>query len=207
MVIAETPVQARQFLPGGGAERRIQVRQRLVEQEDLGVADDGAPHGDALALPAGQRVGPPLQVGAEAEDAGGFLHAAVDLHLRQAAPAQAEGHVVEDRHVRIERVGLEHHRDVAVARRHLVHPPPADREFAVGDALEPGDHAQRRGLAAARGPEQDEELAIGDIERDIGHRRRMRAVVALAQAAQRDGGHYFTAPAVMPWISFSLKKA
>ena len=36
------------------------------------------------------------------------------------AQAQAEGDVVVDGHVRIERVVLEHHRDVAIARRHVV---------------------------------------------------------------------------------------
>ena len=30
--------------------------------------------------------------------------------------------------------------------------------------LEAGEHAQQRGLAAARGPEQGEELAFGDVE-------------------------------------------
>jgi len=31
--------------------------------------------------------------------------------------------------------------------------------------------------------------------------------VSFRQPAQRDGGHYLTAPAVMPWISFSEKNA
>ena len=30
-----------------------------------------------------------------------------------------------------------------------------------------GDHAQQRGLAAAGGPEQREELAVFDLERDV----------------------------------------
>jgi hypothetical protein len=37
------------------AQLGVEVRQRLVEQEDLGLADDGAAHGDALALAAGKR--------------------------------------------------------------------------------------------------------------------------------------------------------
>ena len=45
-------------------------------------------------------------------------HAALDLVARHRAPAQAEGKVVLHAHVRIERVGLEHHRDVAVLGRH-----------------------------------------------------------------------------------------
>ena len=53
---------------------------------------------------------------AELENARGFLHAGVDLGLRHAAVAQAIGHVVVDAHMRIERVVLEHHGDVAVGR-------------------------------------------------------------------------------------------
>ena len=37
-----------------GAQQRVEVRQRLVEQERLGLAHDRAPHRDALALPAGE---------------------------------------------------------------------------------------------------------------------------------------------------------
>jgi hypothetical protein len=54
--------------------------------------------------------------------------------------------------VRIERVVLEHHRDVAVARRHLVHHALADAQLAVADVLEPGDHAQRVDLPQPDGP-------------------------------------------------------
>ena len=35
-----------------------------------------------------------------------------------------------------------------------------------GDLLEPGDHAQQRRLSAARGPDEDDELAVGDIDVD-----------------------------------------
>ena len=62
---------------------------------------------------------------------------------------QPERHVVEHAHVRIQRVVLEHHGDVAVARRHVVHHVAADPDLALGNLLEPRDHAQRRGLAAA----------------------------------------------------------
>jgi hypothetical protein len=38
---------------------------------------------------------------------------------------------------------------------------PADHDFAAGDVLEPRDHAQRRGLAAARRADQHHELLVG----------------------------------------------
>ena len=50
------------------------------------------------------------------EDACRFVDARLDLGLRRAAVAQAVGHVVVDAHVRVERVVLEHHGDVALGR-------------------------------------------------------------------------------------------
>ena len=46
--------------------------------------------------------------------------------------------------------------------------PMSDATF--GGEFEAGDHAQRRGLAAARGAEQGDQLAGGDVEADIAHR-------------------------------------
>ena len=68
--------------------------------------------------------------------------------------------------MRVERVVLEHHGDVAVAGLELVDHPAADRDLAGGDRLEAGDHAQQRGLAAAGGADEDDELAVGDVEVD-----------------------------------------
>jgi hypothetical protein len=69
--------------------------------------------------------------------------------------------------VRIERVVLEDHRDVALLRRQLVHDAVADEELAVGDLLEAGDHTQRRRLATAGRPDEDEELAVCNVERQL----------------------------------------
>jgi multiple sugar transport system ATP-binding protein len=79
--------------------------------------------------------------------------------------------------------------------------------LAVGDRFEARDHAQRRGLAASRRPEKDHELAVRDVEVHGIDGKRIRGREALRQASQRHLGHYFTAPAVMPWISFSEKNA
>ena len=69
--------------------------------------------------------------------------------------------------MRVERVALEDHRDVAVTRRHVVDDPLADPERALGDLLEPGDHPQRRRLAAAGRADEDHELAVADLEIDV----------------------------------------
>jgi len=55
-------------------------------------------------------------------------------------------------HVRVQRIVLEHHRHVPFLRRLVVDLLAADPQDAAGDVLQPGDHPQRRGLAAARRP-------------------------------------------------------
>ena len=61
------------------------------------------------------------------------------------------------------------------------------------------------------GPSSTMNSPCRDLERDGVGRRRMAAVVDLGEPVERDDGHqripHFTAPAVMPWISFSEKNA
>ena len=67
------------------------------------------------------------------------------------------------RHMREERVILEHHVDVPLVGRHRRHVLAVQQHRPLeGRVLEPGDHPQRRRLAAARGAEQGEELALAD---------------------------------------------
>ncbi|EFL00826.1 predicted protein [Streptomyces sp. SPB78] len=69
-------------------------------------------------------------------------------------------------HVRVQRVVLEHHRDVPVLGGQVRHVAVADADGAAVDVLQTGEHAQRGGLATAGGADEDEELAVldGDVE-------------------------------------------
>ena len=77
---------------------------------------------------------------------------------------QAERHVVVDTHVRVERVALEHHGDVAILGRHIVDHAVADADFALGNLLQAGDHAQAGGLAAAGRADEDDEFLVLDLD-------------------------------------------
>ena len=52
------------------AQLGVEVGQRLVEQEHLRIAHDGAAHGDALALAAGELARIAVEQRLEAEDLG-----------------------------------------------------------------------------------------------------------------------------------------
>ena len=68
--------------------------------------------------------------------------------------------------MRIERVVLEHHRYTALGWSHPLHGLAANRDCPRGDRFETADHAQQSGLAAARGADKDNELAMLDGEID-----------------------------------------
>ena len=163
----EAVVQALELDAHLHPELGVQVGQRLVEQEHLGMADDGASDRDALALAARELARLALEQLLDAEDLGRLVDAFGDLGLGELAHLEPERHVVVHGHVRVQRVVLEHHRDVAVLRGQIVDHPLADRDLPGGDLLQAGDHAERGRLAASRRPDEDDELLVADVQVDV----------------------------------------
>ena len=170
------------------AQFRVEVGQRLVHEERGRVADDRPAHRDPLPLAAGQVGRLAVQVLGQVKDAGGLADLLVDDGLRGLRQLQREAHVLADRHVRVERVALEHHGDVAVLRRLVVHHLPGDAQFAFRDVLKSRDHVEGRRLAAPGRADQDDELTITDFQADVVHRERP-VRIALADVVQDDVGH------------------
>src|SRR6185437_991200 len=81
--------------------------------------------------------------------------------------AQRELDVLSHRHVTEQGVVLEHQADPAVARRHVGHVTPVQCDTAVVDSRQAGNGAQQSALAASAGPEENEELTVADVERNI----------------------------------------
>src|SRR5690606_36456658 len=94
----------------------------------------------------------------------------LDLGARQAPHLQAEGDVLRHRHVREERIVLEHHAEVALLRRQHIDALPVDPDRPVGEREQAREAVERRGLAAARRPEQGDELARPDRQVEVGQR-------------------------------------
>ena len=88
-----------------------------------------------------------------------------DLGLRHAVLLETEGDVALDRQVRKQRIALEHHVDRPPVRRHAGDILAVQQDAAFARLLETREHPQQRGLAAARGPEQREEFAFEDVQR------------------------------------------
>ena len=132
-------------------------------------------------LAAGQGARQPVGVPLETDqleqflDPGALAVAAGAAQPQRVADVAGDGEVVEELAV------LEDHGEPAPVRRG------AREVLAVpGDAapglLEAGDAAQQRGLAAARGPEDGQHGAVGDVEVDVADGR--HAVVRHREVAQ-----------------------
>ena len=92
----EPLVHARELGAHRRAELRVEVGERLVEQEHLRLAHERAAHRDPLALAARQLRGAPGHELPEAEHGGHLGDAALDLLARRLALTQPEGEVLGD---------------------------------------------------------------------------------------------------------------
>ena len=91
---AELALQRKQFGAHVHPQLGIEIRQRLVEQQHLGLDRDGARERDALLLAAGELVRPARAEFGEAHQVERGGDVARDLVARQLALLQPEGDVV-----------------------------------------------------------------------------------------------------------------
>ena len=164
---AELAVQPLQLGAHLGAQVRVEVRKRLVEEVELRLADQRTAECDALALPAGEIARLAPEQGRETQHLRRLRDPLVDLGARQPRDLEREGEVFAHVLVRVERVALENHGEVALRGGKAVDLPPADADGAAGRLVESGDEIERGGLAAPRGSDEREELAVGDLERQV----------------------------------------
>ena len=169
------------------AQLGVEVGERFVHEEDRRLAHDGAPEGDALALATRELLRLAVEELLELDGLSRLVDPALDLGLGDLAQLQAEREVLADRHVRVERVALEDHRDVAVLGRDVVDDAVADPQRAVADLLEARDHPQAGGLPAARWSDEDHELAVTDLEVEVLHG--VEIAVDLVDVFERHGRH------------------
>ena len=76
---ADLVLQSPDLRPRLRAQLRVEVRERLVHEEDLRLAHERAAERDALALPAGERARLAVEERLDPEQLGRLLDAAADL--------------------------------------------------------------------------------------------------------------------------------
>ena len=188
---AELVVQAADLEAHLLAQVRVEIGERLVEQQHRGLHHDGAGQGHPLLLAAATALRIAAAEVAHLHHVEDALYLDADLVLRHPPHLEAEGHVLGHRHVRPDRVALEDHRHVALlgrqrgARRGDA--PAVHLDGALTRLEEARDHPEGGRLAAAGGAEQRDELAGLQGEReavDRGH-----ATEAAAHLGEDEAAH------------------
>src|SRR5579883_345431 len=159
---------------------RIERRERLVEEHDVGLGDERAREGDALAHAARKLARPAPEKLAEAVAGKQRRRAGARLVHVEALDLGAEQGVVEDRSPLEQVILLQHVADLAArpGDRRAV-----DQHLAAGRAQDAGDEREEGALAAAALADDGDELARRHPERDV--LERLGLAVA-AEIAQRD---------------------
>ena len=139
---------------------------RFVEKKSLWLSDDRTTDGDALPLPAGQLFGQPFKKLLQSQDLGDGVNLLVDLGLADPGRLQGEADILGHIHVRIQSVGLEHHGKPPLGRQSVGDILVIDQQRSVRSVLETCEDSQKRGLAASRRADEDNELTLRDVEID-----------------------------------------
>ncbi len=184
---AEALLQFADFHPHLCAQLGIEVGQGLVQQKHVGPHRQRPGQGHTLLLSARECARQPVPQSAQPHHLQRFAHTLRDLRFGQLAHLESESDILRCRHVRKQRVGLEHKSGVAPPGRNPRHVLLADPDPPFRGRDEPRKHPQRRGLAAARRAKQHDELTLRDIESHAAHGSGV--AVALGEILEPHAGH------------------
>ena len=163
----EFVVQLRNFRSHLNTQFCVEVGKRFVQKEDLGFADNGTSQRDTLTLTAGKRFRLTGKQPFYAQYCGGFANAGIYFLRIDFAQFKTERHVVVNRHMRIKRVVLEHHRYISVFGVHIIYEFAVDIKFARGDFFQTRYHTQRRRFSAARRSDEHDKFFVIDFQIEI----------------------------------------
>ncbi len=113
-------------------------------------------------MPARQLAGFAVQIGGQVQRFRRSIDAAVLFVHGDARHAHRKGDVLAHGHMRIQRVGLEHHCQTAFGGGHMGGVLLVDADLPARGIFEPCNQAQQGGFAAARGADEDGEFAVFD---------------------------------------------
>ncbi len=129
----------------------------------------------------------PLEEDIEAKPLGGIADAVHDQVLCRLSQRETEAHVLGHIHVRIERIGLKHHGDIAILWRHVIDDTVADPDLAGRNLLKPRYHPQKRGLATAGRADEDHEFSVGN--RKVDSREHIHGAIVFLDIGDGNGSH------------------
>ena len=164
---AESLLNVFQFKLHFFAKLGVQGRQWFIQQQHFGLVDQSAGQCDALLLTAGKLFGFAAGEIGQLHHIQRFLDALGGFAFANALHLQAKRHVFGDRHMRKQRVALEHGVNIALMRRRVAHWRTVNHDLAAGWHFKARDHPQQSGFATTRWPQQGKKFAVRDFQRNI----------------------------------------
>ena len=149
------------------AQLEVQRTQRLIQQQHARVVDQRPCYGDALLLPARQRIRLALFVTIHLHQMQHLCHSLLDFRLGDLSDRRPIGHVVKDSHVREQRIVLEDGIDIALVRFLVLDALPLYGDRAGAGVLEARDHAKRCRFSTPRGTKQRQEFTLQNLQIQI----------------------------------------
>ena len=170
---------------------RVDVPRRLVRQQDHGPVHERPGHRDPLLLATGQFIGHPVVLAFQPDQVHHLGDDLADEPPGLADHLEGEGDVLVDVLVGQQPEVLEHAPDPAAQVRNLPVGEAGeilagDVNLAVGRPLLLEDQPQERQLARARGPDQEDELTLLDVDRDVLQGRAALVRVRLSDVIEVD---------------------
>ena len=201
-------LDAANLLPGLQPQPRVQIGQRLVQQQHPRQLHQRPGDGHALLLAAGKLARAALHQRADLHQRRGLVGPAEHFFFRGTRATlevlQRKEDILAHGQVRIEGVVLKDHAHAAMLGGQAGHVVIAEENPARGGRFQSADQVQRGGLAAARRPQQPDELAVGDFIAEIVHGHDLAAGTParrgkrLGQVLQHNF-HRRTIPSVSLW--------
>src|SRR5438128_7425377 len=100
------------------AQQCIEIAQWFVQQKSMWLANERSSNGHTLALPSTQLARLLSKQIGYFQHRSGLLHMAIDFGRRQFFQTEIQSEILIARHVRVESVRLEDHRNIALSRRY-----------------------------------------------------------------------------------------
>ena len=147
-----------------GTELGVQIGKRFVHHKHARFFDHGTGECHTLTLATGEVRGLPFEIIREAYDLADFLDTTFALFFRDFFVCQTKFNVFFHGHGRIERIVLEHHGDITLARRNVVHTFSVNQNISRRHSLKTCDHTEGRRLSASGRTDENGKGAIFDFE-------------------------------------------
>jgi hypothetical protein len=143
---------------------RIEVAQRLIEQQARRLNRKRARQSHPLLLPTGQLLGFAISQLAHSHDVERLLH----LRFPGVTPhRQSKPYVLPHGHVRPQGIPLETHHGVTLLCRYGRDIPTIEQDSPAGRRLQARNRPQQSGFTATTGTQQKKQLATADFEVDV----------------------------------------